>query len=162
MTAEADRADFLAMLAEYDLAQYAHALHAGAEAAGGKLDISGLGFPVRVSESPISGKGTFAIRAIPMAQTAYPAVWQGHRTHHGWYTNHSAEPNLKAYMCGMHGDLDYVALRDIEPGEECTIDYRDVVRRSLAASAGVQPHELTKPMIRSALLRLWVQHKCPL
>ncbi len=34
------------------------------------------------------------------------------------YNNHSCNPN-----CGMSGDVTFVAIRDIEPGEELTIDY---------------------------------------
>lgn len=35
-----------------------------------------------------------------------------------WYFNHSCEPNL-----GFNTDGEFVALRDIEPGEELTYDY---------------------------------------
>lgn len=34
------------------------------------------------------------------------------------YNNHSCEPN-----CGMHGEISFVAIRDICVGEELTIDY---------------------------------------
>lgn len=34
------------------------------------------------------------------------------------YNNHSCDPN-----CGMHGEITFVALRDIEVGEELTTDY---------------------------------------
>ena len=34
------------------------------------------------------------------------------------YNNHSCDPN-----CGMHGEITFVAIRDIEPGEELTVDY---------------------------------------
>ena len=34
------------------------------------------------------------------------------------YNNHSCEPN-----CGMHGEITFVAIRDIGAGEELTIDY---------------------------------------
>ncbi len=34
------------------------------------------------------------------------------------YNNHSCDPN-----CGMRGEITFVAIRDIEPGEELTIDY---------------------------------------
>lgn len=34
------------------------------------------------------------------------------------YNNHSCEPN-----CGMHGEITFVAIRNILPGEELTIDY---------------------------------------
>jgi len=34
------------------------------------------------------------------------------------YNNHSCDPN-----CGMHGEISFVAIRDILKGEELTIDY---------------------------------------
>lgn len=34
------------------------------------------------------------------------------------YNNHSCDPN-----CGMHGEIIFVAIRDIQPGEELTVDY---------------------------------------
>jgi SET domain-containing protein len=38
----------------------------------------------------------------------------------GWYMNHSADPNIAS----GDGDVTYYALRDIEAGEELTMDYR--------------------------------------
>lgn len=34
------------------------------------------------------------------------------------YNNHSCDPN-----CGMHGEITFIALKDIKVGEELTIDY---------------------------------------
>lgn len=34
------------------------------------------------------------------------------------YNNHSCDPN-----CGMHGEITFIAIRDIKAGEELTIDY---------------------------------------
>ena len=34
------------------------------------------------------------------------------------YNNHSCDPN-----CGLHGEITFVAIRDIEPNEELTVDY---------------------------------------
>lgn len=34
------------------------------------------------------------------------------------YNNHSCDPN-----CGMHGEITFIAIRDIMAGEELTIDY---------------------------------------
>src|SRR5256714_15614475 len=42
----------------------------------------------------------------------------GNGTH---YINHSCEPN--AYMRNTRGHLIFMALRDIQPGEEITVDY---------------------------------------
>jgi len=46
----------------------------------------------------------------------------GNGTH---YVNHSCTPN--AFTRTMHGHLIFFALRDIEPGEEITIDYVDTL-----------------------------------
>ncbi|MCD8377243.1 MAG: SET domain-containing protein-lysine N-methyltransferase [Candidatus Gastranaerophilales bacterium] len=34
------------------------------------------------------------------------------------YNNHSCDPN-----CGLHGEITFIAIRDIAPGEELTVDY---------------------------------------
>src|SRR4029450_2352163 len=46
----------------------------------------------------------------------------GNGTH---YINHSCEPN--AYMKILYGHIIFIALRDIEPGEEITIDYESTL-----------------------------------
>jgi len=46
----------------------------------------------------------------------------GNGTH---YINHSCEPN--AYMKVLYGHVLFLALRDIEPGEEITIDYESTL-----------------------------------
>jgi SET domain-containing protein len=46
----------------------------------------------------------------------------GNGTH---YINHSCEPN--AYMKILHGHILFIALRDIKPGEEITIDYESTL-----------------------------------
>ena len=46
----------------------------------------------------------------------------GNGTH---YINHSCEPN--AYMKILYGHILFIALRDIQPGEEITIDYESTL-----------------------------------
>jgi uncharacterized protein len=46
----------------------------------------------------------------------------GNGTH---YINHSCEPN--SFTRIMHGRLIFFALRDIEPGEEITVDYQSTL-----------------------------------
>jgi uncharacterized protein len=46
----------------------------------------------------------------------------GNGTH---YINHSCEPN--AFMKVLYGHVLFMALRDIEPGEEITIDYQSTL-----------------------------------
>lgn len=45
-----------------------------------------------------------------------PAVW--HRMSLGWFLNHSDNPNLD-----HDENWDYYAVKDIDPGEELTVDY---------------------------------------
>jgi uncharacterized protein len=46
----------------------------------------------------------------------------GNGTH---YINHSCEPN--AFMQILYGHILFISLRDIEPGEEITIDYQSTL-----------------------------------
>lgn len=46
----------------------------------------------------------------------------GNGTH---YINHSCQPN--AYMKTLYGHVLFLALRDIQPGEEITIDYQSTL-----------------------------------
>jgi uncharacterized protein len=106
-----------------------------------------------VCPSPINGKGCFATELFPrgrkiaeytgerisrrevarrvrtrrhriMRICALDAYWSldgargGNGTH---YINHSCQPN--AYMRTTRGHLIFMALRDIQPGEEITVDY---------------------------------------
>lgn len=107
-----------------------------------------------IYKSPIEGKGCFAIKRFQhrrkiaeyMGQRitdaeanrranrrrlricAIDGRWSldgsrgGNGTH---YINHSCEPN--AYMKILHGHILFMALRDIEPGEEITIDYQSTL-----------------------------------
>ena len=57
----------------------------------------------------------------------------GNGTH---YINHSCAPN--AYMQTLYGHVLFFALRDIQPGEEITIDYEDTLHPdSKRCSCGV-------------------------
>ena len=55
------------------------------------------------------------------------------------HLNHSCEPNL-----GLQGQIVYVALRDIKPGEELTFDYGHEWRRALRDEMQVRNCELSK------------------
>ncbi|MDQ2778014.1 MAG: SET domain-containing protein [Pseudomonadota bacterium] len=52
-----------------------------------------------------------AKRAIDFSQSADPMR----------YTNHSCRPNAR--LCIRQGRVEFYALRDIEPGDEITVDY---------------------------------------
>ncbi|MGH9943485.1 MAG: SET domain-containing protein, partial [Pyrinomonadaceae bacterium] len=104
-----------------------------------------------VKESPINGKGCFATTFFPKGRKvaeytgerisrrevarrvrtrrklricAINFYWSldgscgGNGTH---YINHSCRPN--AYMKTLYGHILFMALRDIHPGEEITVDY---------------------------------------
>lgn len=104
-----------------------------------------------ISESPIDGKGCFATRFFPKGRkiaeytgeriTEAEAMRRARRRRklricaidHRWsldgsrggngthYINHSCRPN--AYMRVVYGHILFMALRDIPPGEEITVDY---------------------------------------
>ena len=108
-----------------------------------------------IQKSPINGKGCFATIRFPrrkkIAEYAGERItdleaqkrarnrkvlricdidgrWSidgargGNGTH---YINHSCEPN--AYMRTLYGHVLFFALRDIQPGEEITIDYEQTL-----------------------------------
>ena len=58
-----------------------------------------------------------------LTKKGYWAPEQFNRMYIGWYLNHSTTPN-----CGDSGTTIYRALRDIQPDEELTIDYRTLDR----------------------------------
>jgi len=84
---------------------------------------------LRVTESPIQGKGLFALSDIKAGEIIAPARINGMRTPAGRYTNHAINPNAKMVLKD-DGDFDLVAMKDIsgckggDSGEEVTIDYR--------------------------------------
>lgn len=95
----ANEADMMAMPDEYDLAF--------------------------VGESMIQGKGYIADQLISGGDLIAPARIGDFRTEAGRYTNHALNPNAAMVICGSGVDL--MALKDIEPGEEITVNYRDVI-----------------------------------
>jgi len=106
---------------------------------------------LRIATSPINGRGCFADAFFPKGRKiaeytgerisrrevarrlrtrrklricAINQYWSldgsrgGNGTH---YINHSCEPN--SYMKILYGHILFIALRDIRPGEEITLDY---------------------------------------
>lgn len=73
----------------------------------------------RIGVSEIAGQGVFAIDPIAKDATAF-MVEHGTNTQPFTYINHACAPN-----CRMHRIVVYAA-RNIEPGEELTIDYRTI------------------------------------
>src|SRR6185503_217262 len=92
-----------------------------------------------IKKSPIEGKGCFAVTHFQgrrkIAEYTGERITEaeanrrsldgsrgGNGTH---YINHSCEPN--AFMQILYGHVLFIALRDIEPGEEITIDYESTL-----------------------------------
>lgn len=46
------------------------------------------------------------------------AISSGEEPYVKLYNNHSCDPN-----CGMHGEITFIAIKDIRAGEELTVDY---------------------------------------
>ncbi|HEX3142744.1 MAG TPA: SET domain-containing protein-lysine N-methyltransferase [Pyrinomonadaceae bacterium] len=108
-----------------------------------------------IKKSPINGRGCFATRKFAklkkIAEYAGERIsdWEAMRRARGrrhlricdvdgkWsldgaiggngthYINHSCDPN--AFMKTLYGHVLFFALRDIEPGEEITIDYEQTL-----------------------------------
>lgn len=128
---EADRADFLAMATEVGVAP--ENIRAQSERTEDLADMPQGSWPVMVADSPIEGRGMFATAPIAAGMVICPGRVSGKRTPAGRYTNHSATPNARAVL-RPNGDVDLVAARDIagcrggQPGDEITLDYRQVLR----------------------------------
>jgi len=90
-------------------------------------------YSVEPGKSPIHGKGLFSTAKIKKDEIIAPMRLFGKRTPAGYLVNHAKVPNAKAGLL-PNGDLFLVALRDIHgmlgglPGEEITLDYRQVMK----------------------------------
>lgn len=89
------------------------------------LDDRGNGYPLELRESPIEGKGLFAINGFKNTEFIAMVRVNGARIFAGRYTNHSPTPNAR-FVLEESGDLSMEAVCDIAPGEEVTINYRQV------------------------------------
>lgn len=127
----ADRADFLAMAAEVEVTP--EDIRAQSERTEDLTDMPQGSWPVMVADSPIEGRGLFATAPIAAGMLICPGRISGKRTPAGRYTNHSATPNARSVL-RPNGDVELVAMRDIagcrggQPGDEITLDYRQVLR----------------------------------
>ena len=85
-----------------------------------------LGFiDLYVSTSEIEGKGFFSVKDIQTGDFICPSRLGDKRTPAGRYVNHALQPNAQMMVNGK--DVELVAIRDIEAGEEITVNYRDVL-----------------------------------
>lgn len=76
-----------------------------------------------VLPSPIEGLGVFTSTFIKIGEVVGPARLNSKRTWLGRYVNHSPTPN-SAFKLLPNGDLETVALCDIQEGTEILNDYR--------------------------------------
>lgn len=84
--------------------------------------------------SPIHGLGMFATCDMEEGELLAPVRVNDMRTPAGRYTNHSGQPNA-VFVALENSDLDLVAVRAIQAGEEVTIDYRQAGRVNSRAIA---------------------------
>jgi hypothetical protein len=126
-----DRNDFTKMLAEFGVtAEY---VRAQSEIESNQIPMPMGNYKMKVSKSPIEGRGVFATASIVEGEIIAPAKVDEKRTPAGRYTNHAKAPNARMTIANSRGDINLVALRDIhgcqggQDGEEITIDYRQSV-----------------------------------
>ena len=89
-------------------------------------------YKIKISDSPIEGKGLFATANIENDEVIAPARIGEKRTFAGRFTNHSINPNAKMIRC-INGDIDLIAIKQIVgcrggyDGDEITINYRQAI-----------------------------------
>ena len=86
-------------------------------------DDRGTDYVLELRESPIDGRGLFAIKAINEGEYIAMARVNGERMIAGRYTNHSPTPNA-IFVHDGSGDLSMIASQAIVVGEEVTVNYR--------------------------------------
>lgn len=80
------------------------------------------GFDVELKDSDINGKGLFATRQFQCGELICPGRIDGKRTPAGRYINHSQNPNAEPIKFG--DDINAIAIRNINLGDEILVDYR--------------------------------------
>ena len=95
----------------------------------GRKETVNLTLPWTIAPSRIQGQGAICTRAVPAGTSVGVAhVWQYGRGRWeptpdlGRFHNHSSSPSCRNYAVGPYRYL--VALRDLQPGDEITVDYR--------------------------------------
>lgn len=91
-------------------------------------DLIGMpaGVNVELRDSPVHGKGLFAMQAFSAGEVVCPGRLAGKRTPGGRFINHSAKPNVIPVKVG--DDIYAQATRDIAVNDELLVDYRDSMR----------------------------------
>lgn len=84
------------------------------------------GVAVELQDSPIHGKGLFAMRDFEEGEVVCPGRLDGKRTPGGRFINHSPNCNVKPQKNG--DDIYAIAVRKISAGDELLVDYRESMR----------------------------------
>lgn len=121
-----DRADYARFLVEYGFTQEVIE-HLMAAMQHLEVPMPAGHDTLEMRASPIHGRGMFAVKSVSAGDVLAPVIVQGHRAPPARYTNHSAHPNAR-FSLQPDGEVLMVALRDIAPDEEVTIDYRQAGR----------------------------------
>lgn len=101
-------------------------IRAQAEYEGDQIEMP-TGFEnIYVADSCIEGKGLFSTTRIKKGDYICPARLGDSRTPAGRYTNHALTANAIMVITDF-GDIDVFAIRDIDPDEEITVNYRKVI-----------------------------------
>lgn len=79
-------------------------------------------YEIELKDSPIHGKGCFAVRDYDVGGVICPGRLNSNRTPAGRYINHSGRPNVMPVLEG--DDIWVIALKSIRNGDELTVDYR--------------------------------------
>jgi hypothetical protein len=82
-----------------------------------------------IKESARHGLGLFTSAEIGIHDIVAPAIKNGNLMEYSRYCNHSKNPNAVCKHL-WNGDCDIIAIRDIAPGEEITVDYRVNLRHA--------------------------------
>ena len=122
-----DRTDFLLLLAEAGLThQWLQSITDMTE----DLIPMPAGFEhLSVRKSPVAGVGLFTSRSIGVGELIAPARRDRKRAPPGRYTNHAKHPNARFVLLDPSdntSDMNMVATRRIEAGDEIFIDYRQI------------------------------------
>jgi len=80
------------------------------------------GVAVELRDSPIHGRGLFAVKDFAAGETVCPGRLDGKQTPGGRFINHSADCN--AAPVKVDNDIYVVAIADICAGDELLVDYR--------------------------------------
>jgi len=85
---------------------------------------------LHVKDSVIEGVGFFSERNLEKGDVICPSRIDNQRTPAGRFVNHAMSPNaVMVLVDGQNADL--VATRNIEAGEEITVNYREVISHRL-------------------------------